>query len=110
MHVLVVLIVFGSIFGAPVLMYAIRKYTEAMEKGLVSPRDGATQKELTALREEKKLLAARVENLESIVCSSDFELNQRLRRLGTEPNRQPLMMPAGNPRAYRMRRRTRRSR
>lgn len=96
MHVLVVLIVFGSIFGAPVLMYAIRKYTEAMEKGLVGPRAGAARKELAELREQKKLLEARVENLESIVCSVDFELNQRLNRLAAEQSRQPLL-PTGAP-------------
>ena len=38
-------------------------------------------KQLEKEREERKQLEARVQNLESIVCSVDLELNARLNRL-----------------------------
>jgi serine/threonine-protein kinase len=38
-------------------------------------------KELEALRTERKLLVERIENLESIVCSVDHDLNQKLVKL-----------------------------
>jgi eukaryotic-like serine/threonine-protein kinase len=37
--------------------------------------------ELEALRSERRLLIERIENLETIVCSVDFELNQKLARV-----------------------------
>jgi len=42
------------------------------------------QKQLEDLRVERKQLEARVQNLESIVCSVDLELNARLNRLAAE--------------------------
>ena len=41
----------------------------------------ARRPELEALRAERKLLAERIENLETIVCGVDLELNQKLTRL-----------------------------
>ena len=38
-------------------------------------------KELADLRAERKLLVERIENLETIVCSVDYELNQKVARL-----------------------------
>ena len=81
MEVFIVLIVFGSIFGMPIAVYAIKKWYQAMEKGLIGPRSGVAARELAELRQQKKLLESRVENLETIVCSVDYELNQRLNRL-----------------------------
>src|SRR3954451_15531666 len=43
--------------------------------------------------EENKLLRERVENLESIVCSVDFELNQKLARVIDD--QRSLILPAG---------------
>jgi len=51
--------------------------------------------ETKRLTEENKLLRERVENLESIVCSVDFELNQKLAKVIDE--QRSLILPAGNP-------------
>ena len=42
---------------------------------------GAAVKELEGLRTERKLLVERIENLETIVCGVDLELNQKLNKL-----------------------------
>ncbi|MCW5807871.1 MAG: hypothetical protein KIT31_36295, partial [Deltaproteobacteria bacterium] len=42
---------------------------------------GGDAEETRRLGEENKLLRERVENLESIVCSVDFELNQKLAKV-----------------------------
>src|SRR6185436_13902404 len=49
--------------------------------------------ETKRLTEENKLLRERVENLESIVCSVDFELNQKLAKVIDE--QRSLILPAG---------------
>ena len=41
----------------------------------------ANSRELDALRSERKLLVERIENLETIVCGVDLELNQKLNKL-----------------------------
>src|SRR5215510_5971874 len=51
--------------------------------------------ETKRLTEENKLLRERVENLESIVCSVDFELNQKLAKVIDE--QRSLILPAGSP-------------
>src|ERR1043165_7564930 len=53
---------------------------------------GSNNKETKLLAEENKLLRERVENLESIVCSVDFELNQKLAKVIDE--QRSLMLPA----------------
>jgi len=45
------------------------------------------------MREERKLLVQRIENLESIVCDVDYELNMQIRRL-VESTSQPPQLPA----------------
>jgi eukaryotic-like serine/threonine-protein kinase len=45
---------------------------------------GDMDNQLEAMREERKLLQARIENLESIVCSVDHELNLRFEKLLSE--------------------------
>ena len=45
---------------------------------------GADAPQLAALEAERKQLRERVEHLESIVCSVDFELNQRLNKLAAQ--------------------------
>ena len=82
-----------AFFSIPVWIVGIRTYYRALEKGLVGPKakqleqSPAQKKELEDLRNEKKQLEARVQNLESIVCSVDLELNARLNRLALEQNR-----------------------
>src|SRR5689334_11931940 len=56
---------------------------------------GNTSSETKRLTEENKLLRERVENLESIVCSVDFELNQKLAKVIDE--QRSLILPAGAP-------------
>lgn len=98
------------IFGTPIAIVGIRSYFKALEKGVIGPRARALaqreeeRKELEALREERKQLEARVQNLESIVCSVDLELNSRLNRLAAEQSRfgsfaanAPAQLPAGAP-------------
>ena len=67
------------IFGMPVFLYWLRRHYNAMEKGLLKP--AGEPRRIEELEKEKKLLAERVANLESIVCSVEFDLNQRLDRL-----------------------------
>lgn len=55
-------------------------------------------KELADLKAERKLLVERIENLETIVCSVDYELNQKVARLIDE-QRSMLAVPAGLPHA-----------
>jgi len=54
---------------------------------------GGNRQETRQLVEENKLLRERVENLESIVCSVDFELNQKLAKVIDE--QRSLILPAG---------------
>src|SRR4051812_26705618 len=54
---------------------------------------GGNSQEAKQLVEENKLLRERVENLETIVCSVDFELNQKLAKVIDE--QRSLLLPAG---------------
>ncbi len=79
------------IFGLPI--YVVKKVTEGRnerhrrehEAKMASLTLGAgpamPMKELADLRAERKLLIERIENLETIVCSVDYELNQKVSRL-----------------------------
>jgi serine/threonine-protein kinase len=72
-------------FGMPIAIVYIVKYYKYREKELaLRERQGASYKQLEAAEKEKKQLEQRVQNLESIVCSVDFELNQRLNRLAAQ--------------------------
>jgi hypothetical protein len=87
-----------AVFGMPVAIVFISKYFKALEKGLIGPRargqlDEAAQKKIEALLKERALLEGRVQNLESIVCSVDMELNARLNRLAAAHS-QALRLPA----------------
>jgi eukaryotic-like serine/threonine-protein kinase len=77
-----ILAVLGA-FGIP--LYAMRiKHEERKRKLELEAGKTGGGKEAQLLLEENKLLRERVENLESIVCSVDFELNQKLARLVDE--------------------------
>jgi len=60
--------------------YAVKAWLEHRRSRLEIQR-GGSKKELEGMKAERKLLVERIENLESIVCSVDFELNQKLARV-----------------------------
>jgi serine/threonine-protein kinase len=77
----------------PVAIVGIVTYFRYKTKELQA-RSKADPKELEALQAERKQLEARVQNLESIVCSVDLELNQRLNRLAAQQSAIGLLPPA----------------
>ena len=85
MEVLVPIISVLMAFGLP--MYWVKRRYDLRDKERLRDAGGSPPKELEDLRAERKLLAARIENLESIVCSVDYELNMRLSRLAGEQSR-----------------------
>ena len=90
-----------GVFGvAPALSY-VKYRSRIAEKRLeleakTGGGSGEAQKQLT---EENKLLRERVENLESIVCSVDFSLNQKFAKLVDEQRSAPAPAPAPAPEA-----------
>jgi serine/threonine-protein kinase len=78
------------IFGMPVFIVGIRswfKYRTAVherERQLPSPEE---KKRIERLEADRALLEERVQNLETIVCSVDLELNARLNRLAAQQSR-----------------------
>ena len=74
-----------AVFGSPVLIvrellaYRERRARLALEHERRALPPAAD--EILALQRERKLLVERVENLETIVCGVDLELNQKLSRL-----------------------------
>ncbi len=69
-----------GVFGcAPALAYIKYRRTMAEKRLELEAKTGGVGSQ--KLLEENKLLRERVENLESIVCSVDFELNQKLAKL-----------------------------
>ncbi len=75
-------------FGLPVGIVFIRAYFRLREKQLDAEQQrlrltGNPQSD-SADRKRAADLEARIQNLESIVCSVDFELNQRLNRLAAQ--------------------------
>jgi serine/threonine-protein kinase len=82
---------------APAVIY-IRGQTRLKEKRLeLEAKTGGSGEETKRLTEENKLLRERVENLESIVCSVDFELNQKLAKVIDEQRSLVLPPPAPTP-------------
>ncbi|MEP7126445.1 MAG: serine/threonine-protein kinase [Byssovorax sp.] len=75
------------VFGMPVAIVFVNRYfrfkERELERGLGSGGRG-DEKQLESGNKERKLLEARLQNLETIVCSVDFELNQRLNRVAAE--------------------------
>ncbi|HEY3358082.1 MAG TPA: serine/threonine-protein kinase [Polyangia bacterium] len=86
-----------AVFGMPVAIVFIVKYFKALEKGLIGPKARAAglaapeRQQIEGLLRERQLLEARVQNLETIVCSVDLELNGRLNRLAAEQSRMGLL-------------------
>ncbi|MCA9634805.1 MAG: serine/threonine protein kinase [Myxococcales bacterium] len=85
MEAIVLLIIFGSIFGSivanRVLKYRHIERMRELEQGQ-GPR-ALQQGEVLALQAAKAELEERVRHLETIVCNVDFELNAKLNRLAT---------------------------
>jgi serine/threonine-protein kinase len=84
-----------GVFGIP--LYAIKKKHEAKRFELEAKAGGGKRddKQAQLLLEENKLLRERVENLESIVCSVDFDLNKKLAKVIDE-QRSLLLPPVAN--------------
>ncbi|MDQ3367828.1 MAG: hypothetical protein M3680_20580, partial [Myxococcota bacterium] len=94
---LVGLIAVMGAFAVP--LYALKTRAEErqrrhqLEAG--KQHDGEPSLEVKRLTSENKLLRDRVENLETIVCSVDFELNQKIAKMLDE--QRSLVLPAGTP-------------
>jgi len=88
--------VIGAFSIGPTIVYLRSRHKLEERKLELEARTGGgggNSKETKQLAEENKLLRERVENLESIVCSVDFELNQKLAKVIDE--QRSLMLPAG---------------
>jgi predicted Ser/Thr protein kinase len=80
---LVAIVALIMVFGPG--FYWVKRRFDLKEKQLGSG-DPRTLKLLQAHEEERKLLVERIENLESIVCNNDYELNLRIAQLaGGQP-------------------------
>src|SRR5215470_17039815 len=78
-------------FGIP--LYAIKTRSEERKrKHELESGGGKGGADAKLILEENKLLRERVENLETIVCSVDFELNKKLAKLVDE--HRSLALPA----------------
>ncbi|MEJ7600891.1 MAG: serine/threonine-protein kinase [Kofleriaceae bacterium] len=87
--VLAILMTFGFV---PAIIW-LRSRHKLEEKRLeLEARTGGSEQKL--LLEDNKLLRERVENLESIVCSVDFELNQKLAKVIDEQRSLIQLAPA----------------
>jgi serine/threonine-protein kinase len=86
--------VLGTFGMLPGIMWIRAKHRlEEKRLELQERTGGKTPEEQKQLSEENKLLRERVENLESIVCSVDFELNQKLAKMIDE-QRSLVQLPA----------------
>lgn len=86
---LVELVFWLLVFGLP--LYAVKRKYDLKQASVQRQLGDGAEKELQSLREEKKQLQARVENLESIVCSVDYELNAKLAQVLNQPAPAPAL-------------------
>ena len=77
----------------PVAIVGIVSYFRFRTKQLAAGHSPGSSKELDELRADRKQLEARVQNLESIICSVDFDAIERFAKLETAAKRQ-LAAPA----------------
>jgi serine/threonine-protein kinase len=68
------------VFGMPVAIVGVTQYFK-YKMAQLRAKQQEDPKQLEKEREERKQLEARIQNLESIVCSVDLELNARLNRM-----------------------------
>ena len=73
-----------SVLCAP-FIYLVKRRYDLKEKQLTGGQDDRPLPQLEAIQEENHLLRGRIENLESIVCDVDYEINLRLAKLSTQP-------------------------
>jgi serine/threonine-protein kinase len=78
---IVLAIIFAPFLYAIKRRYDLRELTAKANSPKLLNEASEVGRELEALREERRLLQERIENLESIVCSVDYELNLRLASL-----------------------------
>ena len=80
---LVGLIAVMGAFAVPLYALKVRYEERRRRLELEASKQGllANPEEMQKLEKENKLLRERVENLETIVCSVDFELNQKLAKM-----------------------------
>lgn len=90
MSALIPIVAILSVFGSPALIVWIVMHYRFRSKELAAGGAGDS-KRVKQLETEKRALESRIENLESIVCSVDFELTQRLNRLAAQTS---IAMPA----------------
>ena len=84
------------VFGMP--GYLVKRIIDLRHARLLRESgDPKAQRELEGLKEERKLLVGRIENLESVVCSVDYELNQKLNQLTFETSAVRALPPASKP-------------
>jgi serine/threonine-protein kinase len=85
-------------FGLPMYIAKLRheEKKKRLEIEAKSRGGGADDGEVKRITDENRLLRERVENLETIVCSVDFELNQKLAKV-IDDQRSVLQLPAGAP-------------
>ena len=85
MGALVAIVAIVAVFGLPA--YVIKRALDLKEKrlelegGSRKELENGAMKELALMREENKLLVARVEAMEDTVMSGDYELNQKLKEI-----------------------------
>jgi len=84
-----------AVFGTPVMIVGIVSYFR-YKTNLLKASKNEDPKQLEKEREERKQLEARVQNLESIVCSVDLELNARMNRMLAAQSA-VAQLPAHNP-------------
>src|ERR1043166_5063474 len=92
MDIVGMIAVIGAFSIGPAIVYLRGRHKIEERKLELEARRGGGGDETKQLTEENKLLRERVENLESIVCSVDFELNQKLAKMIDE--QRSLMLPA----------------
>src|ERR1044071_7220704 len=91
-----VIAVLGAFGIGPLIVYLRGRHRIEERKLEIEARrtgGGSGKEETKLLTEENKLLRERVENLESIVCSVDFELNQKLAKMIDD--QRSLILPPG---------------
>lgn len=83
-----------AVFGIP--GYLALRAMELRHQRKLRESERAEPAQLEGMVAERKLLLERIENLESIVCSVDFELNQKLNRLVLESGLRPALPAAAS--------------
>lgn len=74
-------------------LYWTKRRFDLKEKSLGGGND-EEKKRIAALEKERKLLVERIGNLESIVCSTDYELNLQIARLAAAQQQAGALPPA----------------